>query len=231
MTKRAMPESLDTDSTEVRVSHNAPLVQPQRMGDAGPFGLSAFAFTTFVMSLFNLSAGGVGVPNLIIGPALMYGGLGQLLAGMWDMAAGNTVSATIASAYGCFWMSFAVILIPGFGVAEAYSNPAHYSQANGFFMLGFFIFSLAITLVSVKGTYPFLTLTILVNFTWLFLAIANLYTNDVGEPNDVFKKMGGATGLLVSFTAWYNMYAGLANKSNSFIQAPQPRIIRKKEVL
>lgn len=52
-----------------------------------------------------------------------------------DMAAGNTVSATIASAYGCFWLSFAVILIPGFQVAEAYTNPAHYTQANGFFML------------------------------------------------------------------------------------------------
>lgn len=72
-------------------------------------------------------------------------------------------------------------------------------------------------MVSVKGTYPYLTLTVLVNFTWLFLAIANLYTNDAGEANDVFKKMGGATGLLVSFTAWYNMYAGLANKSNRYV--------------
>lgn len=80
--ERAVPESLNTMSTEAPASSNTLVVQ-QRMGDAGPFGLSAFAFTTFVMALFNLSAGGVGVPNLIIGPALMYGGLGQLLAGMW----------------------------------------------------------------------------------------------------------------------------------------------------
>ena len=51
------------------------------------------------------------------------------------MAAGNTVSATIASAYGCFWMSFAVILIPGFRVADAYTSVAEYNHANGFFML------------------------------------------------------------------------------------------------
>lgn len=56
--------------------------QPQ-MGDAGPLGLGAFAFTTFVMALFNLSVGGISVPNIIIGPALAYGGLGQLVAGMW----------------------------------------------------------------------------------------------------------------------------------------------------
>lgn len=51
------------------------------------------------------------------------------------MASGKTVSATISSAYGCFWMSFAVILIPGFGVREAYDNDGDYYNANGFFML------------------------------------------------------------------------------------------------
>lgn len=55
--------------------------QPQ-IGDAGPLGLGAFAFTTFVMALFNLSVGGR-IPNIIIGPALAYGGLGQFVAGMW----------------------------------------------------------------------------------------------------------------------------------------------------
>ena len=69
-------------------------------------------------------------------------------------------------------------------------------------------------MVSMKGTYPFLTLTILVNFTWLFLSIANLKTDENGQPDEVFKKLGGAFGLLVAFTAWYNMYAGLANESN-----------------
>ena len=69
---------------------------------------------------------------------------------------------------------------------------------------------------SMKGTLPFLVLTILVNFTWLFLAIANLYTDHLGQPNAVFKKLGGVFGLLVSFTAWYLMYEGLANKSNRY---------------
>ncbi|KAI9157937.1 hypothetical protein HJFPF1_05922 [Paramyrothecium foliicola] len=200
----------------------------QRLGDAGPLGLSAFAFTTFVMALFNLSAGGGSVPNIIIGPALAYGGLGQLLAGMWDMAVGNTVGATIAASYGCFWISFAIILIPGFGIEAAYPNPAEFNHGLGFFMLGFFIFSLAVTMCSMKGTVPFLVLTILVNFTWLFLAIANLYTDDAGQPNTIFKKLGGAFGLLVSFTAWYLMYEGLANKSNSFVVPPQIPLRRRR---
>lgn len=70
---------------------------------------------------------------------------------------------------------------------------------------------------SVKGTFPFLGLTILVNFTWLFLAIANLFTTEAGDPHPVFKKLGGVFGLLVAFTAWYNMYCGLATKSNRYV--------------
>lgn len=46
-------------------------------------GLSAFALTTFVLSCVNLGARGVNVPNIVVPLALGYGGLVQLLAGMW----------------------------------------------------------------------------------------------------------------------------------------------------
>ncbi|PNP78994.1 hypothetical protein FNYG_07656 [Fusarium nygamai] len=55
----------------------------QRFGDAGPLGLSGFAFATFLTALVNLNVHGVTIPNIVIGPALAYGGLAQLLSGMW----------------------------------------------------------------------------------------------------------------------------------------------------
>lgn len=48
-----------------------------------PLGLSAFALTTFVLSLINLGARNVAHPNLVVAIAYGYGGLVQLLAGMW----------------------------------------------------------------------------------------------------------------------------------------------------
>ena len=42
-----------------------------------------------------------------------YGGLVQLLAGMWEMAVGNTFGATALSSFGGFWISFAIIFTPG----------------------------------------------------------------------------------------------------------------------
>jgi len=78
-----------------------------------PLGLSAFALTTFVLSLINMGDRNLVAPNLVVGIAYGYGGLVQLCAGMWEMAVGNTFGATALSSYGGFWISFAIILTPG----------------------------------------------------------------------------------------------------------------------
>lgn len=60
-----------------------PARQLRRFGNPAPLGLAGFALTTFVQALINISVRGVSVPTMIVGPALSYGGLAQLLAGMW----------------------------------------------------------------------------------------------------------------------------------------------------
>lgn len=57
-------------------------------------GLLSFASTTLILSLVNVQTDGVTVPNIVVGMALFVGGLCQLLAGMWEFAAGNTLGAT-----------------------------------------------------------------------------------------------------------------------------------------
>lgn len=57
-------------------------------------GLYAFASTTLILSLYNVHARHIDTPNAVVGMALFYGGLGQLLAGMWEFATGNTFGAT-----------------------------------------------------------------------------------------------------------------------------------------
>ena len=58
-------------------------VEARKFANPAPLGLSAFALTTFVLSAVNLNARGVNVPNIAVPLALGYGGLVQLLAGMW----------------------------------------------------------------------------------------------------------------------------------------------------
>jgi hypothetical protein len=64
----------------------------RKFGNPAPLGLSAFALTTFVLSLVNARAGGVTVPAVVVGIAYGYGGLVQLLAGMWEFAVGSMLN-------------------------------------------------------------------------------------------------------------------------------------------
>jgi hypothetical protein len=55
----------------------------RKFANPAPLGLSAFALTTFVLSLVNVQARNVTTPNIVVALAFGYGGLVQLLAGMW----------------------------------------------------------------------------------------------------------------------------------------------------
>ena len=58
-------------------------VEGRKFANPAPLGLSAFALTTFVLSAINMGARDITEPNIVIGLAFGYGGLVQLLAGMW----------------------------------------------------------------------------------------------------------------------------------------------------
>ena len=59
------------------------LYKERSFGDPAPLGLSAFALTAFVLSLINMNTRDVTAPNIVVSLAFGYGGLVQLLAGMW----------------------------------------------------------------------------------------------------------------------------------------------------
>ena len=62
----------------------------RKFANPAPLGLFGFAATTFVLSLYNVAARGVAVPNAVLGLAIGYGGMAQFVAGVWEFAAGNT---------------------------------------------------------------------------------------------------------------------------------------------
>ena len=58
-------------------------VKDRKIANPAPLGLCGFALTTFVLGLINMQTRGLAAPNVVVGPAFGYGGLVQLLAGMW----------------------------------------------------------------------------------------------------------------------------------------------------
>lgn len=137
-----------------------PPVEKRKFANPAPLGLCAFALTTFVLGCINMGARDITVSNIVIGLAFGYGGLVQLLAGMWyvypnysslswskanmvvrEMAVGNTFGATALSSYGGFWISFAIILTPGgFEIAAAYPSSKMLNDALGLYLFVCFFF-------------------------------------------------------------------------------------------
>src|SRR3954451_25482688 len=72
------------------------------IADPAPLGLAAFALTTFLLSAKN--AGWTHGGDAWLGYAFAYGGIAQLLAGMWEFRRNNTFGATAFSTYGGFWI-------------------------------------------------------------------------------------------------------------------------------
>ncbi|KIX95869.1 uncharacterized protein Z520_08577 [Fonsecaea multimorphosa CBS 102226] len=178
-------------------------VSQRKFANPDPLGLSAFALTTFVLSLINLEVRNLGVPRIIISLAFSYGGLVQLLAGMWEMAIGNTFGATALSSYGSFWIAFAIILTPGGFQIEATieeaAGPDAWLNSIGFFLMGWFIFTTILLICTLKSTVAF---------------CAN------GAPHKGLMHAGGGFGIITAFLAWYNAFAGIADTSNSFFIVP-----------
>lgn len=177
-----------------------------------PLGLSAFALTTFVLSLINCEARGVTVPNIVVGLAFFYGGMAQLVAGMFEIAVGNTFGGAALSSYGGFWGAWAAIQTPSFGIVAAYEgHPEELRYSIGIFLIGWFIFTFFLMLLTLKSTVAFFLIFFFLSITFLLLAIAE-FKNSVPV-----KKAAGVFGVITAFAAWYNAYAGIANSQNSYI--------------
>jgi len=185
--------------------------------------LSAFALTTFVLSLININVRGVSEPNIVISLAFGYGGLVQLLAGMWEMAVGNTFGATALSSYGGFWLSLAILLTPGgFEIVATYTadGGTTFNDAFGFFLIGWFIFTTILLICTLRSTVAFFLLFFFLDLAFLFLAIARFQSPTASGVNIPCNKAGGYFGLFAAFMAWYNALAGIADDSNSFFVIP-----------
>lgn len=195
--------------------------QHRKFANPAPLGLSAFALTTFVLSLINLGTRDIAHPNIVVAIAFAYGGLVQLLAGMWEMAVGNTFGATALSSYGGFWISFAIILTPGFQIESILEEEgaAQFYHSFGLYLMGWFIFTFILLLCTLKTTVAFFFLFFTLTLAFLMLGIAYLELSD-GEPHTGLVRAGGFFGLLAAFAAWYNALAGIADSSNTFFTLP-----------
>jgi len=172
--------------------------------DPAPLGLAGFALTTFVLSMMNanLVNFGKGLP-VVLGLALAYGGIAQLLAGMWEFRNGNTFGAVAFSSYGAFWISFFVLV--QFDLAKI--APDEVNAALGLYLWAWAIFTGYMTVAALRTTAAVFIVFVLLTLTFVFLGIGN------SGGNQSTIHIGGYLGLATAIAAWYTSMAAVVNST------------------
>ncbi|HEX4720467.1 MAG TPA: acetate uptake transporter [Thermoleophilaceae bacterium] len=180
------------------------------IGDPAPLGLAAFALTTFVLSFFNAGlVSDKGLP-VVLGLALAYGGLAQLLAGLWEFRNNNTFGATAFTSYGAFWISFFVL-----EQFEASKIPAaHLGDAVGLYLIGWGIFTTYMWVASFRVSVAVMLVFLLLAVTFIVLGIGE------AGANASVVKAGGWIGIATAIVAWYASFASVTNKTFGRIVLP-----------
>jgi succinate-acetate transporter protein len=183
---------------------------PSPIADPGPLGLAAFALTTFVLSMFNADLVGKGGEPIVFGLALAYGGLAQLLAGMWEFRTGNTFGAVAFTSYGAFWLSFWAF-VQFFEKSVPAADAGH---AVGLFLIAWGIFTTYMFIPSLRTTAAIATVFGLLAVTFFLLGIGN-----AGAHTNIIK-LGGWFGLATAVAAWYASFAAVTNSTFGRVVMP-----------
>jgi succinate-acetate transporter protein len=198
-----MSVSEDSDKVAPAVQ---PAANPSGIADPAPLGLAAFALTTFLLSAANAHwTSGNSAGTAFLGYALAYGGLAQLLAGMWEFRNRNVFGATAFSSYGAFWIGLF------FWIRVA---PADTGHDLGWILLAFAIFNTYMLILSTQVNMAVFAVFLTLELTEIILAIGN-FSSSAG-----LSQFGGYVGIITAFCAWYTSAAGVANGLGGKLRLP-----------
>jgi hypothetical protein len=175
-----------------------------------PLGLAAFALTTFVLSMYNSGLVSAGGEPIVFGLALAYGGVAQLLAGMWEFRAGNTFGATAFTSYGAFWLSYWAF-VQFFAKSVPAADLGH---AVGLFQIAWGIFTVYMFVASLRTSAAIAIVFALLAITLIVLGIGN------SGAHTSIVKAGGWIGLATAIAAWYASFAEVTNATFGHVVMP-----------
>jgi succinate-acetate transporter protein len=166
-----------------------------------PLGLACFALTTFLLSTLNAELSPQDVIGPIVSAALIYGGVIQVMAGMWEIRKGSTFGGVAFSSYGGFWMSLGLIfLLDSLGIWPVSQG------ALGVFLFAWTLFTFYLWVATFRINKALTSTFALLLLTFVLLDIGHL----AGIANA--NVAGGYTGILCALNAWYVSAAMLLNE-------------------
>ncbi len=179
------------------------------VADPAPLGLAGFALTTFLLSAVNAHWATSSSGLDWLGYAFAYGGLCQLLAGMWEFKNKNVFGATAFSTYGGFWIGlyFYIHDVVLGGLAKG----LQVNRDLGWILLAFAIFNTYMLIISTQVNMAVFLVFLTLELTEIFLFIGQFTITASDAGTDALIKVGGVIGVITALVAWYTSAAGVIN--------------------
>jgi len=203
--------SVNEDST-VQLATQSAAAPSSGIADPAPLGLGAFALTTFLLSAANAGWMGSATGSAFLGYAFAYGGLCQLLAGMWEFRNRNVFGATAFSTYGGFWIGlglWVLLVVPAKG-----NTAVMLSHDKGWILLAFAIFNTYMLIMSTQVNLAVFGVFLTLEITEIVLFIAGF------DNNASLAKVGGVVGVITAVVAWYTSFALVSRGIDGKIKLP-----------
>ena len=180
--------------------------------DPSALGLFGLAMVTLVASSQKLCF--TEGSSYIIPWAIFLGGIAQLIAAISDSKRDNVFGATAFGGYGLFWLGVSMSWMISNGVfGEAMAQNADVKQL-GFAFIGYFIFSMVMTIASMETNKVLFIIFILIDFLFLGLSLCVVWGIDFGHTLAAYSEF------LISIVGFYGFAASILNAHFGKITLP-----------
>lgn len=185
-----------------------------KVADPSALGLFGLAIVTLVASSQKLGiTEGV---SLVIPWAIFLGGIGQLMACLYDFKHENVFGATAFGAFGLFWIATAMGWFIASGLFGEGLAATMDTKQLAFVYLGYLIFSIIMTIGAVETNKTLLIIFILIDILFLGLSISTFSQGEIEIAHDLaaYAELGIA---LVSF---YGVAGNVLNRHFGYTFLP-----------
>jgi uncharacterized protein len=212
------------------VSPPVSVSSPTRPGHALVIGAAGFAWCSLALGLSTVGLMNAAGSSMILSGTFFYGGIVQLIAGFFALAAGATFAAAFLTAYGAFWLGYTAIQVyvaphivasvlaggPHTGAAALalQAQAGHdVAQSLGVFLIAWLVVTVIFTVASLGTNAATVLAFALLNLTIVLLMVAYLGASNAGAPVSGALHAAGWVEIVLAAAAFYIVLAELANET------------------
>jgi uncharacterized protein len=167
-----------------------------------PLGLAGLGTSAFLMGMAMIFHPAAMAPYMT--QALIFGGLLELLAGMWCFAYGDTLAATAFSFIGAFfgWWGLSEMSVLG-----VHATAGAATATNGMALV-FLVTAVVVGYLWITAFYEFAAFNLVMLFLWIGLAVSAV---SMFSGLEFLRIIGGIASIVCGITAGYASFADLYN--------------------